>query len=732
MFTRRHALSVLVFFLLTLLPVPRSFASGGAFGGGNGSVATPYLIEDCTDLQAMNNDKTAQYALSGNIDCSATSGWNGGAGFVQIGNPAAKFTGGFNGRGYSISGLTINRTGTPYIGLFGWVNTSYTIKNVALTNANIAGGTYTAGFVGYLESGTLDKVSVTGTVGTGTALYNGGLVAYFQSGTLSNSYSRATIGASAIYDGGLVGLLDSGTIINCYSTGSVTSSSTGGLLGLNLFGWGTVSNSFYDTQTSGKSDTGNGTPKTTTEMKTLATFTSTATSGLSSAWDFTGNSNNDTGTAENWAIDADTNNGYPYLVYTDTAAPNVVSVSSDLVNGSYGAGIVVDIDVTFSEPVTSTGSVTVTLETGSTDHTCTFTVSSASSGTCNYIIQAGDTSSDLSVNSVTGTVTDSSGNVMSSTTPLTNLNANKDLVVDTTAPTYTFSSSVSSGANTTDSSIVLTVQFAESVTGFDLTDLSATNATLSNFTTVTAGTLYSVTVSRVNFGAVTISVAGSAASDAAANVTASGSFVFSFTEGGVFYVPQPSHHSKNSDTDPVIVCPFEDIEGSFAQDAIGTLYGKGVVQGVDSTHFAPDSFATRSQFLKMALLALQYSLPQPTDVSSFADVSVDAWYAPYVNGAAQDGLVSGYDWKDFKPEAEITRAEALKILLNVMGSSMENPKAAPFVDLTEGAWYQDTVSYAYILGLVQGRDATHFAPDAALTRGEAAVLLVRALGLTEQ
>lgn len=118
----------------------------------------------------------------------------------------------------------------------------------------------------------------------------------------------------------------------------------------------------------------------------------------------------------------------------DTTAPTIVNVSSDKANGSYKAGEVIDIDVTFSENVTSTGNVTVELETGATDRTCTFTVTNASSGSCNYTVQAGDASGDLTVKSISGTIADQSSNAMSNFTPATNLAANKALVIDTTAP----------------------------------------------------------------------------------------------------------------------------------------------------------------------------------------------------------------------------------------------------------------------------------------------------------
>ena len=119
----------------------------------------------------------------------------------------------------------------------------------------------------------------------------------------------------------------------------------------------------------------------------------------------------------------------------DSTAPTITSVSSDKTNGSYTVGEVIDVDVIFSEAVTSTGNVTVTLETGATDRTCTFTVSNSTTGTCNYTVQTGDTTSDLTVNTISGTIADQASNAMSDFVPVTNLAANKALVIDTTDPT---------------------------------------------------------------------------------------------------------------------------------------------------------------------------------------------------------------------------------------------------------------------------------------------------------
>ena len=104
---------------------------------------------------------------------------------------------------------------------------------------------------------------------TGEGWYVGGLVGH-NAGTVSNSYSTGSVtGDSSV--GGLVGW-NYGTVSDSYSTGSVTGEDfIGGLVGTNGNG-GTVSNSFWDTETSGQATSDGGTGKTTAEMQDIATF----------------------------------------------------------------------------------------------------------------------------------------------------------------------------------------------------------------------------------------------------------------------------------------------------------------------------------------------------------------------------------------------------------------------------------------------------------------------------
>ncbi|MCL2845897.1 MAG: SUMF1/EgtB/PvdO family nonheme iron enzyme [Chitinivibrionia bacterium] len=123
-------------------------------------------------------------------------------------------------------------------------------------------------------------------------LLSGFRVALSPNSNISTTIEQTTP-ANAATGGGAVGV-NFGTIENGYSTGSVFGSTTniGGLIGVNQ--GGTITNSFFDSQTSGRNDDGRGIPRTTFQMRQQSTFI---------GWDF----NNI------WDINPDTNNGMPFL-----------------------------------------------------------------------------------------------------------------------------------------------------------------------------------------------------------------------------------------------------------------------------------------------------------------------------------------------------------------------------------------------------------------------------------
>ena len=118
---------------------------------GDGSSGNPYQISTLDHLFWIteNDDKwDGTYIQTANIDAFSTSSWDDSSGFSPIGNNSTKFTGSYDGDGYTINGLRIARSSTNYIGLFGYTDGA-TIQDLGVTNVNITGNNYIGGLVGY-------------------------------------------------------------------------------------------------------------------------------------------------------------------------------------------------------------------------------------------------------------------------------------------------------------------------------------------------------------------------------------------------------------------------------------------------------------------------------------------------------------------------------------------------------------------------------------------------------
>jgi len=213
------------------------------FEGGSGTPEDPYQIANVEQLQNMNLYLDAHYILVDDIDASDTVNWNSGAGFEPVGTSSNRFTGTFNGDGYKITGLYVNRPSTSPVGLFGII--SGNIINVGLEDVDIAGHGSVGGLAGDATFSSISNSYATGCV-SGSSIV-GGLVGC-SNGPISNSYATGLVSGS-LDVGGLVGYSQGASISNSYATGSVSGTSDiGGLVGLCE---GPISNSYATGSVSG-------------------------------------------------------------------------------------------------------------------------------------------------------------------------------------------------------------------------------------------------------------------------------------------------------------------------------------------------------------------------------------------------------------------------------------------------------------------------------------------------
>ncbi|MEK5418909.1 S-layer homology domain-containing protein [Paenibacillus sp. FSL L8-0708] len=147
---------------------------------------------------------------------------------------------------------------------------------------------------------------------------------------------------------------------------------------------------------------------------------------------------------------------------------------------------------------------------------------------------------------------------------------------------------------------------------------------------------------------------------------------------------------------------------AWAGRQIQVVAAKGAIEGVGAGKFAPKSNVTRAEFSKMLIRAL--NLENNSAVQSFSDVSSTAWYAPYVAVAAEKGIITGRSAAKFDPNATITRAEMATMISRALKSI--NPDAK--TDSTAISKFSDAAKISASL-----RDGVAFAASHNLVIGNA-------------
>ena len=176
---------------------------------------------------------------------------------------------------------------------------------------------------------------------------------------------------------------------------------------------------------------------------------------------------------------------------------------------------------------------------------------------------------------------------------------------------------------------------------------------------------------------------------------------------------------------------FADVTaGSFgwAKDPIEFLAGAGIAAGVDGTRFEPGRPVTRAEFVSLLVKAL--AIPEKAIAEkSFQDVRDSDWFAGAAAAAARAGLVKGYTDGTFRPHKAISREEAAAILVRVANLPAAEQKL-PFADGEKvSAWARTSVAAAAAHGLVKGFPDGTFQPAAPVNRAECTALVYRLLAI---
>ncbi|OEH84923.1 hypothetical protein BHU72_06950 [Desulfuribacillus stibiiarsenatis] len=175
---------------------------------------------------------------------------------------------------------------------------------------------------------------------------------------------------------------------------------------------------------------------------------------------------------------------------------------------------------------------------------------------------------------------------------------------------------------------------------------------------------------------------------------------------------------------------------TWANDAVSTLAGKGIIRGVglnaekSGELFNPNANVTRAEFASMIVRMLKLDGSQTT--TPFADVKESAWYADAIRAAYANGIINGKSATAFDPEGKITRQEMAVMIARVLeqqGYRATTSQEHNFPDSSVIAtWAQAGVALVSREEIVTGMGDGSFAPTANATRAQTAVMLYRLLG----
>ncbi len=197
----------------------------------DGSAELPFEIGNAYQLDDVRNYLNDKHFIqTADIDLGV-DGWADGEGWEPLGDNSTKFSGNFDGAGYEISNLTINRPTTNYQGLFGFTNNAE-ISHMNLVNVKVQGSLNTGSLIGKAVNTAIENVHATGEITGNGYGYTGGLVGFLSGNNICNSSFNGAVSGQS-YTGGLVGWSDQhAKIYYSYSLGSVKGTdAVGGLVG---------------------------------------------------------------------------------------------------------------------------------------------------------------------------------------------------------------------------------------------------------------------------------------------------------------------------------------------------------------------------------------------------------------------------------------------------------------------------------------------------------------------
>lgn len=164
--------------------------------------------------------------------------------------------------------------------------------------------------------------------------------------------------------------------------------------------------------------------------------------------------------------------------------------------------------------------------------------------------------------------------------------------------------------------------------------------------------------------------------------------------------------------------PVNDYDSHWAKVVIKSAMDSGTMKGYPDGSFRPDNSITRAEFFSLVNNVFKYT---EESQGTYTDVEGNSWYASDVAKAKAAGYVSGYPDGTIHPETSISRQETA-IILSHLKSLAPVSNILPFTDASSVAgWSKQAVIAAFEAKVMVGYPNGSFKPEAQITRAEALV-----------
>ncbi len=180
----------------------------------------------------------------------------------------------------------------------------------------------------------------------------------------------------------------------------------------------------------------------------------------------------------------------------------------------------------------------------------------------------------------------------------------------------------------------------------------------------------------------------------------------------------------------VLAPKFNDMSGHWASNYVDALYDRGIMNGYEDGSFRGENSISRAELAKTLVEAFAVLA---SEGNTFSDVSDDSWYSSYVAAASASGIVNGFEDGTFAPNRAVTRQDAVLMLYRAMSLGRNLPIGYTFFadDLDISEYASGAIRTLGDMGIVSGNIEKQFLPLNSITRAEVATIICRALDYIE-